>query len=46
MTIIEMAKQAGLDEEICMMNPKELTAFAELIRADERAKFGWLSVKD
>jgi hypothetical protein len=48
MTIIEMAKAAGLDEEICMMNPKELKAFAELIRADERAKYklpdGWVAV--
>jgi len=38
MTIIEMAKEAGLDKEICIMNPKELKAFAELIRAEERAK--------
>ena len=34
--VLERAREAGLDEDIITMNPKELRAFANLIRADER----------
>ena len=35
-TIIEMAREAGLWPAVTDTFPKELQAFAELVRADER----------
>ena len=35
-TIIEMAREAGLWPAVTDIFPKELKAFAELVRADER----------
>ena len=54
MNIIELAKQAGLNHNICEFYGEELKAFAELVRADERERiekawdklYGWWEADD
>jgi hypothetical protein len=47
-TIIEMAREAGLEDGVCPLDewkPVELIAFAELVRADERER-AWVGLTD